>query len=73
MLDRRRMAEVRRLAGVTQTQMEADLGLPTGIVSRVERGVVSPSYEDVVRVAEYLGVTPGQLVGKDDLAVRHTH
>lgn len=72
MLDRARMAEVRRLAGVTQTRLEAELGLPTGIVSRVERGVMDPSFEDVERVAEFLGVTTGQLTGREDLTIRRT-
>ena len=72
MIDRRRMAEVRRLAGVTQTRLEAELGLPTGIVSRVERGVMRPSFEDVERVAEFLGVTPGQLTGSEDITLKRT-
>lgn len=45
------------------TQMENDLGFSPGLISRWSRTKTSPSFDKVVAVMEYLGVTYEELTG----------
>jgi len=54
----------RRDAGLTQEQFAESLGMQSSAISRLERGVVSPSLEMVDRVARALGTTPATLLSE---------
>lgn len=59
-----RVREARKRAGLTQTQLAeaADLALET--VSRVERGVQSPTVDNLQTMARVLGTSLSALVGE---------
>jgi transcriptional regulator with XRE-family HTH domain len=59
-----RLREARKRAGLTQTQLAeaADLALET--VSRVERGVQSPTVDNLQTMARVLGTSLATLVGE---------
>ncbi len=52
----KRVAELRRLAGLTQAQLAERLDLATETVSRLERGAAIPSLASIERAAKVLGV-----------------
>lgn len=64
-------ANVRRIRarlGLTQQDLEERTGFEIRFVQRLERGKVSMSVETLVRLAEALGVAPGELLRKAKLA-----
>lgn len=57
----RRLRDLRKAKAHTQEQLAEAVGCSTEYVSRVERGLVSPSFEMIVRLADALGVRPQAL------------
>ena len=66
----RRIREVRELAELSQEQLAEGAGTAASSLSRIERGVRSPSAIMVIRLARVLGVQPGALLDLDGAAVR---
>jgi len=52
----------RRRAGLTQALLAERAGVSFETVSRIERGVLSPTARTVVALASALGVGPGELL-----------
>ena len=52
---------IRKERGINQTQLSQKSGLTTGGISRVETGSRNPSWANVVRLAEGLGVSSSEL------------
>lgn len=50
------LAKRRKLAGLSQPQLEAEMGLPRGYISRVERGKLPMSSSHFPKLASLLGV-----------------
>ncbi|GFK94767.1 putative diguanylate cyclase YdaM [Fundidesulfovibrio magnetotacticus] len=56
-----RLRNLRQQAGLTQVQLAERVGLSDRYLGRVERGMVSPSFECIERMAQALGVDPAEL------------
>ena len=52
----------RKKAGITQEKLAEKANLSTVFISRVERGVESPSVDNLVKIAKALGVKVADLV-----------
>ena len=63
----RRLADLRKAAGLTQARLAEAVDLSNEAISRLERGVTMPSVETLVNIAEALSVEPKELLewGKD--------
>jgi transcriptional regulator with XRE-family HTH domain len=61
----RRLRSLRQAAARTQEQLAEAANCSTEYISRVERGLVSPSFEMIVRLADALGVRPQALFDFD--------
>jgi transcriptional regulator with XRE-family HTH domain len=55
---------IRDERGISQVQLSEATGLMQSWISHVERGARNPSWNNVVRLAEGLGVSVGQLVAR---------
>jgi transcriptional regulator with XRE-family HTH domain len=53
---------IRDERGISQVQLAADTGFMQSWISHVERGARNPSWNNVVRLAEGLDVSPAELV-----------
>lgn len=64
MIDEMVMA-IRRICkqkGMSISQMEADLGFSPGLISRWNKTKTSPSFDKIVAIIEYLGITYDELM-----------
>ena len=50
--------------GLTQEKLAEKSNLSTVFISRIERGVESPSVDNLVKIAKALGVKTADLVGE---------
>lgn len=55
---------LREERGISQVQLAADTGFTQSWISHVERGSRNPSWSNVVRLAEGLGVSVSELVAR---------
>lgn len=55
----RRIRSLRKERGLTQEELAEATRLSAEYISRVERGLASPSFKIIARLADTLGVTPG--------------
>jgi transcriptional regulator with XRE-family HTH domain len=55
---------IREERGISQVQLAADTGFMQSWISNVERGQRNPSWSNVVRLADGLGVSVSELVGR---------
>ncbi len=53
----------RKEAGFSQEKLAEKAGLSTVFISRIERGVESPTVDNLVKIAKALGVRVWDLVG----------
>lgn len=53
-----RITELRMQKGVTEIRMSRDLGRAPGYVNRITTGRGYPRYPELIRICDYLGVTP---------------
>lgn len=60
----RAVRAIRTERGLSQVQLAAEAGFIQAWVSHVERGARNPSWENVVRLAEGLGVSVAELVAR---------
>jgi len=51
-----RLRQLRRERGITASALAAGVGVTKGMISQLERGLVSPSMNTLQRLAEFLGV-----------------
>jgi transcriptional regulator with XRE-family HTH domain len=58
----RAVRAIRRERGLSQVQLAEATGFIQAWISHVERGARNPSWENVVRLAEGLGVSVSELV-----------
>lgn len=54
----RALARARHAAGLTQEELARRSGTAQAVISRIERGVVSPSLETLTKIARGLGMRP---------------
>jgi len=60
----RKVKELRRQSGMTQQELAEKSGLPQSHISRLEKGVHSPSYKTMERIANVFGVKHDELEGE---------
>lgn len=56
--------EARQMKGITQEQLAKMLGITQGAVAQWENGLTHPSFDMLPKVAEALGMTVDELIGK---------
>jgi transcriptional regulator with XRE-family HTH domain len=66
------LREARAQKGLSQEQLAEAAGLDRSFVSLVERGIQSPNLVVLLKVAEVLGVSAADLIGRVESSVR-TH
>lgn len=59
-----RIKELRQMKGETQTKVSTILGIEQSYYSKIELGKHEISVKDLVRVAEYFGVSIDYIVGR---------
>lgn len=58
---RRRITEIRREKGVTEYKMSRDLGHSKGYIQSIASGKIMPSFSELFRICDYLGIPPRAL------------
>ena len=58
------LAALRRVRGLSQRQVAADLGISQALLSHYENGAREPGLNFVCRVCDYYGVTADYLLGR---------
>ena len=58
----RAIRDFRRQRGVSQEQLGFDSDLHRTYIGGIERGERNPSFQNIVRIAEALGVAPSELM-----------
>ncbi len=61
-----RLAELRRVRGVSQRQVAAELGISQALLSHYENGAREPGLSFVCRVCDYYGVTADYLLCRSE-------
>ena len=61
-----RIKELRRKQKITQLKMAMDLNLNQNSISRYENGERQPDINELIRIADYFGVSIDYLVGRTD-------
>ena len=61
-----RVRELRKERGLTQKQVADSCGIADSAIRKYESGKVTPKYEMLQRIADALGVRPGELMGLKD-------
>jgi transcriptional regulator with XRE-family HTH domain len=62
-----RLARIRRERGITQVELAEAIGSIQVVISNYERGKARPYADTVARIAEALGVTTDELLGRTPL------
>ena len=57
------LKNLRRSRNLTQKDLGAKIGLSKAVVSKYENGMGYPSFDVLVRIAQYFGVTTDYLLG----------
>ena len=60
------LIKLRKEKGIGQKELAAELNLSVSTVSNHEKGVHSPDYETLCKIADYYGVTTDFILGRTD-------
>jgi len=60
----KKIAEIRKSQKLSQSALGKLVGTSGDVIGRYERGVITPSIEAVIKIAQELGVSIDYLVGK---------
>lgn len=55
--------QLRKAHGLTQNELGKRIGLSKAVVSKYENGIGFPSFDVLIRIAEYFNVTTDYLLG----------
>ena len=55
--------KLRKSRNITQKELGAKIGLSKAVVSKYENGMGYPTYDVLIRIAQYIGVTTDYLLG----------
>ena len=61
-----KLKNVRKTRGLTQEELSALSGVSTRHISKIEKGVMNPSYEILTQIAAALGMTPDDFFASDN-------
>jgi transcriptional regulator with XRE-family HTH domain len=64
----KRLAELRKEQKLSQTKLATKLGTSFSVISRYERGEMTPSIDNAKKLAAILGTTVGYLLGENENA-----
>lgn len=64
--------ELRRALGLSQAELAFRIGIHPTYLSQLERGLKSPTLSVISRMADSLGITPGELVARASRQARHS-
>ena len=62
-----RIKELRKKKGISQLKLAMDLNMSQNTVSRYETGEREPGIAELVKIADYFGVSIDYLVGRTDM------
>ncbi len=57
------LKQLRKNNNLTQQNLGTDLGLSKAVISKYETGMGYPTFDVLIRIAEYFGVTTDYLLG----------
>lgn len=60
-----RIKSIRKAKGMTLSDVEANCGVTASTISKIEKGSISPSYANLLRISKGLGVDIVQLISQD--------
>ena len=60
-----RLRQLRDIRWMTQAQLSLDCGVPLGRLHLIEKGGCEPTIAELLRLADGLGMTPGNLLPRD--------
>ena len=58
--------KLRKSRNITQKELGAKIGLSKAVVSKYENGMGYPTYDVLIRIAQYFCVTTDYLLGLED-------
>ena len=61
-----RLREIRRAKGVSQLRLAMDLNTSQNTISRYETGEREPGINELIKLADYFGVSVDYLIGRTD-------
>ncbi|MCR4692695.1 MAG: helix-turn-helix domain-containing protein [Firmicutes bacterium] len=61
-----RIKELRKSKNISQIKLGIDLNMSQNTISRYETGEREPSISDLIRIADYFGVSVDYLLGRTD-------
>lgn len=61
-----KLKNVHKTRGLTQEELSALSGVSTRHISKIEKGVMNPSYEILTQIAAALGMTPDYFFASDN-------
>ena len=59
------LKHLRKASNLTQKELGSRIGLSKAVVSKYENGMGYPTFDVLVRIAQYFGVTTDYLLGVD--------
>lgn len=62
------LEEIRKAKGFSQVELAQAIGTSQAFVCELERGKKSPSFDTLLRIAQVLGCTLDELVGRSEQA-----
>jgi len=62
----KRLAQLRKEQKLSQTKLATKIGSSFSVISRYERGEMTPSIDNAVKLAQVLNTTVGYLLGEND-------
>ena len=57
------LKKLRKSRGMTQSELGGHIGLSKAVISKYETGLGYPSYDVLIRIAKFFGVTTDYLLG----------
>ncbi len=66
-----RLKDLRKNQKITQKQLATDIGLSERNYQSLEYGNIKPSYDTLLKLADYFNISLDYLVGRSDDPTRH--
>ena len=66
-----RLKDLRKKQKITQKQLSTDIGLSERNYQSLEYGNIKPSYDTLLKLADYFNISLDYLVGRSDDPTRH--
>lgn len=65
-MESNRIREIRKEKGITQNELADKIGVKRAVISKYENGVISPSLNQIQKIADVLNVETVDLLSTDD-------